>query len=51
EVCVLTGLARPTIYKLVQHSEIPYFRRGRLLYFDRDEILQWMGQKKPRQAV
>ena len=42
EVCELTDLARPTIYRLVQSQDIPHFRRAKRLYFNREEILHWL---------
>ncbi|MFY0605965.1 MAG: helix-turn-helix domain-containing protein [Cyclobacteriaceae bacterium] len=46
-VCDLTGLARPTIYRLVQANDIPHFRRSKTLYFDREEVLKWLkGRSK-----
>ena len=42
DVCVLTGLSRNYLYRLTSERRIPYYKRGKLLYFSRDEIEDWM---------
>lgn len=46
--CEVTGLARPTIYGLVSQSKIPHMKRGKLLYFSRQELTDWIrtGKRK-----
>jgi len=46
--CEVTGLARPTIYSLVSQSKIPHMKRGKLLYFSRQELTDWIrtGRRK-----
>jgi excisionase family DNA binding protein len=39
-------LAVQTIYGLVHNMEIPYFKRGKRLYFRRTEIDDWISQAK-----
>lgn len=41
-------LSVPTIYGLVSKSEIPCMKRGKRLYFSKDEISNWIkaGRKK-----
>jgi excisionase family DNA binding protein len=50
--CEITGLARPTIYGLVAQSKIPNMKRGKLLYFSRKELTDWIrqGRRKTRAA-
>lgn len=38
----------PTIYGLVQKAKIPVCKKGKRLYFSKDEITQWirLGRKK-----
>jgi excisionase family DNA binding protein len=40
----VTGLARPTIYGLVAQSKIPCMKRGKKLYFSRQELNNWLKQ-------
>src|SRR4051794_4464648 len=40
----ITGLARPTIYGLVAQSKIPSMKRGKKLYFSRQELTDWIKQ-------
>lgn len=40
----ITGLARPTIYGLVAQSKIPVMKRGKKLYFSRNELTEWIRQ-------
>jgi excisionase family DNA binding protein len=42
--CEVTGLARPTIYGLVSQSKIPHMKWGKLLYFSRQELTDWIKQ-------
>lgn len=44
----ITGLAIPTIYSKVSRSEIPHMKRGKKLYFSRQELIHWIkgGKKK-----
>jgi excisionase family DNA binding protein len=46
EVAILTGLSESTIYKYCFRKEIPHFKIGRLNYFDRKEIEDWMRQNR-----
>lgn len=49
EVCELTGYARPTIYKMCGHREIPYYKpskNGKRLVFVRSEIEEWMQARR-----
>jgi excisionase family DNA binding protein len=42
----LTGLAKPTIYGLVHGRSIPHSKRGKKLYFSRQELTEWLKQGK-----
>ena len=47
DVAVLTGLSKSTLYKLTCSKEIPFYRpNGKLIYFDRKEIEQWMKRNR-----
>lgn len=41
EMSELTGLALPTLYKMVNQRRIPYLKVGRLLRFDSQLIDEW----------
>jgi excisionase family DNA binding protein len=48
QVADFLSLSVPTIYGLVSKAEIPCMKRGKRLYFSRDEITKWVkaGRKK-----
>ena len=41
----ITGLKRPTIYKLTSKNLIPYYKRGKRLYFDRHKLEEWIKKE------
>lgn len=42
EACEVVQKAKPTIYALVRKGIIPAYKRGKKLYFYREELLQWV---------
>ncbi|MFV0388105.1 MAG: helix-turn-helix domain-containing protein [Pyrinomonadaceae bacterium] len=46
----ITGLSKPSIYRLVSNRSIPHSKRGKKLYFKRSELMQWIddGRRKTR---
>ena len=41
--CALyTGYAVQTLYSMVCRKEIPYYKRGRSVFFDKGDIEKWM---------
>ena len=48
EAAEFIHLSVPTIYGLVQRQEIPVCKKGKRLYFTRQELTQWIktGRKK-----
>ena len=42
----LTGLKKNTIYCMVSKREIPYYKKGKKLFFKREELIQWMLLEK-----
>jgi excisionase family DNA binding protein len=48
EAAEILHLSVPTIYGLVQHSEVPVCKRGNRLYFSKQELTSWImsGRKK-----
>jgi len=45
----IINLAVPTIYALTCHKKIPYFKKGKKVYFKRSELEAWIcsGKKSP----
>jgi excisionase family DNA binding protein len=48
EAAVFLHLSVPTIYGLVNRSEIPVSKKGKRLYFSKQELTEWIksGRKK-----
>lgn len=47
DVCLLTGLKRNYIYMLTSGKQIPHYHpTGKLIYFDRSEIEDWMKRNR-----
>lgn len=45
EACPFIG-AKGTVYKKVSNREIPHFKKGKRLFFDLDQIDQWLREGK-----
>ena len=48
EAAEIPHLTVPTVYGLVQRSEVPVCKRGKRLYFSKQELVSWImsGRKK-----
>jgi len=46
EVCLMIKKAKPTVYTLARNRLIPSYKRGKKLYFYKDEILEWIESSK-----
>ncbi|MCM1079690.1 MAG: helix-turn-helix domain-containing protein [Clostridium sp.] len=47
EAALLTGLSKSYIYRLTSAKRIPHYKpSGRVLYFDKAEIEEWMKQNR-----
>lgn len=47
DVSLLTGLSKSYLYKLTCTHQIPYYRpSGKQMYFDREEVENWMKQNR-----
>lgn len=44
----LVNLSKHTIYSMVNKREIPYYKRGKRLYFKKPELQDWIGSQKVR---
>ena len=46
DVALLTGLSKSHLYRLTCTHQIPYYKRAKMLYFDKTEIENWMKQNR-----
>jgi excisionase family DNA binding protein len=46
EAAEFTGLAKATIYVKCSNRTIPYFKKGKFLYFKRSELKKWIEDGK-----
>ena len=46
DTALLTGLSKSTLYSLTCKHQIPYYKRAKMIYFDRSEIEAWMKQNR-----
>lgn len=48
EVCLLTGLAKSTVYKMTANRAIPHYHAdgGKHLYFKKDEVESWLTRNR-----
>lgn len=44
EVAVYIKLTVPTIYGLVHKNKMPYYKKGKKLYFRKDEKNEWLSE-------
>ncbi len=53
EVSTLTGLSKSHIYKLTCYKKIPFYKQAKHLYFDREEIENWLKENyfKPSDEI
>lgn len=47
ELCTWLKIKRATVYEWVRTGYIPYAKIGRLLRFDRAEIVAWVNDRRP----
>lgn len=38
----MTGFSRALLYKMTSNKEIPHYKKGRFLFFNRSEIEAWL---------
>ena len=47
ETAIYTGLSESHLYKLTSAGKIPFYRpRGKMIYFDGDELDSWLLQNR-----
>src|ERR1035437_9283884 len=51
KACRLLNLAKPTVYGLVSQRKLPHMKQGKKLYFNRQELLEWIqkGHKEVKE--
>lgn len=42
EFCQYTGYSKNYVYKLTSRNEVPHFKRGKKVFFDKDIIDEWI---------
>lgn len=48
EASELLNLAKQTIYGLTSRNQIPFFKRGKKLYFKKQELLKWIEEGRAK---
>jgi len=47
----MLDLQKSTVYRMTSLKKIPHYKRGGRLYFSRQEVLEWLKNKKNRKEV
>ena len=43
QACELLKIAKPTLYALTCKRAIPYFKKGKFIFFKREDLISWMN--------
>ena len=46
DASILTGLSKSNLYKQTCRKSIPHYKSAKMVYFDRDELTDWMLQNR-----
>lgn len=47
EAALFMGISKSSLYKMIHRHELPFFRpNGKLIYFEKAELLKWMRQNR-----
>ena len=47
EADIFMGISKSRLYKMTHRHELPFFRpNGKLIYFEKAELLKWMRQNR-----
>ena len=47
EAALFMGISKSSLYKMTHRHELPFFRpNGKLIYFEKTELLKWMRQNR-----
>ncbi|MCX6258635.1 MAG: helix-turn-helix domain-containing protein [Bacteroidia bacterium] len=44
EACKILMKSKATVYGMTSTQKIPFYKRGKKLYFKKEELLHWLGQ-------
>ena len=49
EAALFMGISKSSLYKMTHKHEMPFYRpNGKLIYFEKDELLKWMRQNRQK---
>ena len=47
EAALILGVAASTLYKMTMRNQVPYYKpNGKLIYFNKQELEDWMQQNR-----
>lgn len=47
EAALILGVATSTLYKMTMRNQVPYYKpNGKLIYFNKQELEEWMQQNR-----
>lgn len=46
EAAKFTGLSKSRLYTLVSEKQVPHYKKGKLTYFNKKELEEWMLQDR-----
>ncbi len=46
EASIITGFSKGHLYRLTSERQIPYYKKGKYIYFDRSELEGWMKENR-----
>lgn len=51
EAALILGVATSTLYKMTMRNQVPYYKpNGKLVYFNKHELEEWMMQNRVASA-
>lgn len=52
EASIYMGISKSSLYKMTHRHELPFYRpNGKLIYFEKAELLKWMRQNRNRSEI
>ena len=46
DLVLLTGLSRSHLYRLTSSHQIPYYKKGKCCFFDKNEVEAWLKENR-----
>lgn len=46
DVSLLTGISKSALYKMTSAREIPFYKKGKFVYFERAEVERWLKENR-----